>query len=214
MFNCITPHWISSSKMVKSLTCSTLHTREVTLPNCKEADPRDCERVYHIVLPRILCHSGIRRRRLGGDDESDLLVPPPQENEFFEGTYKRVGTLPLVFALHAFKEDARSMEVFTPFADSSHFVLVLPEGKEFSFNGGDCCGAARHNGVNDVAFLTHLKQELNREFHQFLELVRACMKTQKLSLRHITIEKFSKMRVSIITRDCRRESMKCKKRTE
>ena len=156
--------------MVKSLTCSTLHTREITLPNCKEADPKDCERVYHIVLPRILCHSGVRRRRLGGnEDESDLLVPPHQEDEFFEGTYKRVGTLPLVFALHAFKEDARSMEVFTPFADASHFFLVLPEGKEFSFNGGDCCGAARHNGVNDVAFLTHLKEELNREFHQFLD---------------------------------------------
>lgn len=141
--------------MVQSLKCSSLHTRKITLPNCNEYDPQDCTRVYHIILPRILCHSGVRR----------LGEASPEENEeYFEGTHKRVGTLPLVFALHAFKEDARSMEVFIPYADASHFVLVLPEGKDFSFNAGDCCGAAKHDDVNDVNFLAHLKQELTQEF--------------------------------------------------
>ena len=140
--------------MVQSLKCSSFHTREITLPNCNENDPKDCTRVYHIVLPRILCHSGIRR--LGED--------APGENEYFEGHHKRVGTLPLVFALHAFEEDARSMEVFIPYADASHFVLVLPEGKDFSFNAGDCCGAAKHDDIDDVKYLAHLKQELTQEF--------------------------------------------------
>ncbi|KAK1740615.1 hypothetical protein QTG54_008710 [Skeletonema marinoi] len=139
--------------MVQSLKCSSFHTRTVTLPNCNEDDQQDCNRVYHLVLPRILCHSGVRR-----------LGEAPEENEYFDGTHKRVGTLPLVFALHAFEEDARSMEVFIPYADASNFVLVLPEGKEFSFNAGDCCGAAKHDDINDVEYLAHLKQELTQEF--------------------------------------------------
>lgn len=125
--------------MVQSLKCSSLHTRTITLPNCKE---KDCTRVYHLVLPRMLCHSGLRR------------LGEATDQKYFEGTHKRVGTLPLVFALHAFKEDARSMEVFIPYTDSSDFVLVLPEGKDFSFNAGDCCGAAKHDDVNDVEYLT------------------------------------------------------------
>lgn len=136
--------------MVRSLTCSSLHTRTITLPNCKE---EHCTRVYHLVLPRILCHSGLRRLGEASDDE------------YFDGTYKEVGTLPLVFALHAYKEDARSMEVFIPYTDLSNFVLVLPEGKDFSFNAGDCCGAAKHDDINDVEYLAHLKQELMQEFN-------------------------------------------------
>lgn len=136
--------------MVTSLTCSRLHRREITVQNCQEADPEDCKRIYHIVVPRILCRSG-GRRRLG-------------ENEYFEGRYKRVGTLPLVFALHAYKKDATSMEAFIPFAEDSHFVLVLPEGKDYSFNGGDCCGAAMRNNIHDVEFLAYLKQSLTNEF--------------------------------------------------
>mmetsp|Transcript_25517 Transcript_25517/g.40064 ORF Transcript_25517/g.40064 Transcript_25517/m.40064 type:complete len:252 (-) Transcript_25517:2741-3496(-) len=136
--------------MVQSLKCSSLHTRTVSLPNCED---EDCTRVYHLVLPRILCHSGLRRLGKSTDEQ------------YFEGTHKRVGTLPLVFALHAFKEDARSMEVFIPYTDSSNFVLVLPEGKDFSFNAGDCCGAAKHDDINDVEYLAHLKQELTQEFN-------------------------------------------------
>ena len=132
---------------MSSLKCSSLHTRTITLPNSNES------RVYHLVLPRILCHSGIRR-----------LGEVSAENEHFDGSYKRVGTLPLVFALHAFEEDAKSMEVFIPYADKSNFVLVLPEGKDSSFNAGDCCGAAKQNGINDVEYLAHLKQELTQEF--------------------------------------------------
>ena len=48
--------------------------RDIILPNCKEIDPIDCNRTYHIYFPSILCDgdddgSNINSTKLNEEDE-------------------------------------------------------------------------------------------------------------------------------------------------
>eukprot|EP00579_Thalassiosira_antarctica_P016701 CAMPEP_0201946634 /NCGR_PEP_ID=MMETSP0903-20130614/54520_1 /ASSEMBLY_ACC=CAM_ASM_000552 /TAXON_ID=420261 /ORGANISM="Thalassiosira antarctica, Strain CCMP982" /LENGTH=883 /DNA_ID=CAMNT_0048489739 /DNA_START=113 /DNA_END=2764 /DNA_ORIENTATION=+ len=178
---------------IKSLKCSGLHTREINVPNCVNGQP--CKRVYHIFLPRILCHGGARLLHTSGIDNNydssaeDASIEfedevnknkiadhdhPHRHTEYdgyFTGEYYNVGTLPLVFILHGFGSDSRSMMNFLSLADTFHSVLVLPEGLENSFNGGDCCGYALENKVDDIGFLSQIQTTMTSEFdflgHEF-----------------------------------------------
>jgi polyhydroxybutyrate depolymerase len=49
-------------------------------------------------------------------------------------------------------------------ADTAGFVVVYPDGLGRTWNAGDCCGGARRDGVDDVAFISALVDELQREF--------------------------------------------------
>lgn len=49
-------------------------------------------------------------------------------------------------------------------ADAEGFVVVYPEGVGRTWNAGDCCGGAARDGVDDVAFLSALVADLQREF--------------------------------------------------
>jgi polyhydroxybutyrate depolymerase len=49
-------------------------------------------------------------------------------------------------------------------ADAHGFVVVYPEGLGRTWNAGDCCGRAARDGVDDVAFLSALVAELQKQF--------------------------------------------------
>lgn len=49
-------------------------------------------------------------------------------------------------------------------ADTAGFVVAYPDGIQRTWNAGDCCGGAARTGVDDVAFLTALVAELQREY--------------------------------------------------
>ena len=126
------------------------------MPDCGNGEP--CERTYHFVLPRILCRGGRR------DLQNDAYL----EN-YFEGHYYEAGTLPMLFGFHALGSDAQSIiSLFSSQADASHFVYIVPEGYHQSFNGGECCGWARDNDIDDIGFVSHLQYIMSKEF-EFLQ---------------------------------------------
>ena len=86
------------------------------------------------------------------------------ENAYFEGVHRNVGTIPMVFALHGLGRDYRSMTGFAQGADDYHFALILPDGINTSFNAGSCCGDAQALGIHDDQFLYYVQQEISEEF--------------------------------------------------
>ncbi|KAL7520691.1 hypothetical protein ACHAWX_005398 [Stephanocyclus meneghinianus] len=146
--------------MGKIPRCSVLHTREIVIPYCKDA-LEHCTRTYHILLPNILC-SGHTRRRLQKNIPRQAAA---DESGSFEGQYSNVGTIPMVFCLHGLGTGIQSMTGFAQAANDFHFVLILPEGINDSFNAGDCCGDASNIGIHDDDFLHHIQQQLSEEFN-------------------------------------------------
>lgn len=49
-------------------------------------------------------------------------------------------------------------------ADAAGFVVAYPDGKDRTWNAGDCCGGAAREDVGDVAFITALVGDLQDEF--------------------------------------------------
>jgi polyhydroxybutyrate depolymerase len=49
-------------------------------------------------------------------------------------------------------------------ADAGGFLVAYPDGESRTWNAGDCCGGAVRDGVDDVAFITALVEELRAEF--------------------------------------------------
>jgi polyhydroxybutyrate depolymerase len=49
-------------------------------------------------------------------------------------------------------------------ADAAGFLVAYPDGESRTWNAGDCCGGAVRDGVDDVAFITALAEELRAEF--------------------------------------------------
>ena len=69
----------------------------------------------------------------------------------------------LVVVLHGGTGSAQQAETsyhMDTAADADHFVVTYPAGIGASWNAGDCCGAARSSGTNDVAFLDALVAKL------------------------------------------------------
>lgn len=93
------------------------------------------------------------------------------KNRFLEGEYHKVGTIPMVFALHGLGRDHKTMAGFVQGAEDYHFVLILPDGFNESWNAGSCCGDAQTLGLHDDDFLYQIQQELSAEFdflqHQY-----------------------------------------------
>ncbi|HJT76580.1 MAG TPA: PHB depolymerase family esterase [Gemmataceae bacterium] len=74
---------------------------------------------------------------------------------------------PVVLALHGATMNGPMMAWFTGLnrkADEAGFVVVYPNGtgesSSFTWNGGNCCGPAVRDGVDDVAFLRALLDDL------------------------------------------------------
>ena len=49
-------------------------------------------------------------------------------------------------------------------SDSAGFLVAYPDGQSRTWNAGQCCGGAARDGVDDVAFITALVEELRDEF--------------------------------------------------
>jgi polyhydroxybutyrate depolymerase len=79
-----------------------------------------------------------------------------------------VGTpAPLVLALHDAFGSAQSFREATQFdraAAAGNFVVVYPESLVGTWNGGFCCGRAMEEGIDDVAFLTRMLDELTSTY--------------------------------------------------
>lgn len=84
--------------------------------------------------------------------------------------YDGTEPLPLVLMFHGGGGSGRQFELassgMNPIADRENFIAVYPDGtgRIQTWNGGDCCGGAVTNNVDDVGFtaamLDHLEAEL------------------------------------------------------
>lgn len=82
------------------------------------------------------------------------------------------GKLPLLVMLHGAFETAKTMERLTGFsdlADRENFIVVYPNGIGlFGFlqhwNAGHCCGKAQKDGVDDVAFLETVIDDVSSRY--------------------------------------------------
>src|SRR6516225_3664901 len=72
--------------------------------------------------------------------------------------------VPVVLAFHGGGSNARQMEHFCGLSDKAEaegFVVVYPNGtgrteQLLTWNGGNCCGYAQHEKVDDVEFVRRL----------------------------------------------------------
>jgi len=125
------------------LECNKLIKRDITISDCKEANPDDCNRSYFLHIPTSICNE--QKNSIAGDN-----LPP---------------TLPLVFAIHCFGCSAMTMYTsFAQHANEHNFVLVAPEGIKHSWNARHCCGYALDNQLDDVGFLSNIQSALSNEF--------------------------------------------------
>ena len=163
--------------------------RTIEVPDCKENNPDDCNRTFHLYLPDIICGGDDggggqeSRRRLGMNDiiEDDDTIERNESSsennniygndvdsgDFSPPDLQTIGTLPLVFGIHCLGCTARSIDTFVEHANTHNVVLVLPEGIQNSFNAGDqssCCGYALANDINDIGFIKHLQSLLSEEY--------------------------------------------------
>src|SRR5271165_1129168 len=79
--------------------------------------------------------------------------------------------LPVVLALHGATMNGAMMAWFSDLnrkADEAGFVAVYPNGtgsrSSLFWNGGNCCGSAMQNKVDDVAFVSALLDDLMRAY--------------------------------------------------
>ena len=97
---------------------------------------------------------------VGGLQRSAIVHIPPR--------YDRTIPMPVVLAFHGGLANADNMVRFSGLsekADEAGFVAVYPNGtgrlqRMLTFNGGNCCGQAMTNGVDDVEFTRSLLDEL------------------------------------------------------
>jgi len=78
---------------------------------------------------------------------------------------------PVVLALHGATMNGPMMAWFSGLnkkADEAGFIAIYPNGtgtrSSFTWNGGNCCGSAMQNNVDDVAFIKALLDDLTQEF--------------------------------------------------
>ncbi|HET6881825.1 MAG TPA: PHB depolymerase family esterase [Pirellulales bacterium] len=79
--------------------------------------------------------------------------------------------LPVVLALHGATMNGAMMAWFTDLnrkADEAGFLAVYPNGtgrrSSLFWNGGNCCGWAMQNNIDDVAFINALLDELMKDY--------------------------------------------------
>jgi hypothetical protein len=134
--------------------------RVIDIPDCKEANPDDCRRYFHVFLPNIICDDGggARGGLIDRGDES------PYGDAGSPDLVDSVGTLPLVFGIHCYGCTVASIILFVEHANSHNMVLVLPEGLHGSFNARHCCGYSLENDIDDVGFLEHVQSILSDEY--------------------------------------------------
>ena len=102
----------------------------------------------------------VRTLTVDGRERSYLYHLPP--------TVPPDTAIPIVLAFHGATSNARLMEQFCGMnakADAAGFLIVYPNGtgnlpNVLTWNGGDCCGYAHKHGVDDVAYVRALLDDL------------------------------------------------------
>jgi polyhydroxybutyrate depolymerase len=95
------------------------------------------------------------------DRQRDFLVHIPR-------SYDGAKPVPVVLAFHGGGSNARQMQHFCGLdekADAEGFLVVYPSGtgrteQLLTWNGGNCCGYAQHENVDDVDFVRKLLDDL------------------------------------------------------
>ncbi len=93
---------------------------------------------------------------------------PPKYNPNF--------AIPLVMVFHGGAgnmERAPKYFQFNPKADKENFIIVYPEGTGVeiggkllgTWNGGDCCGPAYDNNIDDVGFIEQMLEKIENDFN-------------------------------------------------
>ena len=97
---------------------------------------------------------------VGGLQRSAVVHVPP--------LYDRAVPMPVMLAFHGGGANADNMVRFSGLnekADEAGFIAVYPNGtgrlsRMLTFNGGNCCGQAAANGVDDVEFTRRLLDDV------------------------------------------------------
>jgi polyhydroxybutyrate depolymerase len=79
------------------------------------------------------------------------------------GSYTPSTATSVVLVFHGFTQDAAGIEQqaeMDPVSDAHGFIAVYPQGLNNSWNAGGCCGMSSSQGVDDVAFVGHLLDQL------------------------------------------------------
>jgi polyhydroxybutyrate depolymerase len=95
----------------------------------------------------------------GGLDRSYLLYVPSK--------YKNSRPTPLIFNFHGLGGEAVGQFGYTQMsalAEKFKFILVTPQGIGNSWNGGNCCGSAAADGIDDVGFVSNMIDEIMSEY--------------------------------------------------
>jgi polyhydroxybutyrate depolymerase len=107
-----------------------------------------------------------------GDHTRSLVVTDRQRNYLVHvpRSYDGAKPVPVVLALHGGGSNARQMQHFCGLnekADAAGFLVVYPSGtgrteQLLTWNGGNCCGYAKHEKVDDVDFVRKLLDDLEK----------------------------------------------------
>jgi polyhydroxybutyrate depolymerase len=107
---------------------------------------------------------GIIRSLVVGGLQRSYVVRLPKGHE-------QATPLPVVLALHGATMNGPMMAWFSDLnrkADEVGFIAVYPNGtgthSSFTWNGGNCCGSAMQNRVDDVAFIHALLDDLIQSY--------------------------------------------------
>jgi len=98
-----------------------------------------------------------RKLKVGGLDRSYIAYIPEKARSGRE--------ISVLFAFHAgfgtIQSFSRASNIHaTPGA--SDFIVVYPEGFRRTWNSGDCCGPAQRRGIDDVAFVRAMLEDLKQ----------------------------------------------------
>jgi polyhydroxybutyrate depolymerase len=103
-----------------------------------------------------------RTLHVDGQERPYLVHVPPR--------YTPDTPMPVVLAFHGGGANAENMVAFSGLnatADAAGFIVAYPDGtgrlrRMLTFNAGNCCGAAAADNIDDVAFVRHLLDDLDR----------------------------------------------------
>ncbi len=93
----------------------------------------------------------------GQQRTAQVHVPP---------TYDPSVPTAVVLNFHGFTSDGSQEELLSLMnlkADTAGFVAVYPEGEQSSWNAGACCGYASVSGVDDIAFVNALLDQIEAQ---------------------------------------------------
>ena len=94
---------------------------------------------------------------VGELERSYRLVEPPSDAD----------SMPLLIALHAFHGQPESLMLSSGFAElavTDGVLVAFPAGVSEGWNAGACCGDAAIQGIDDVAFIRALIDELESQY--------------------------------------------------